>query len=299
MTLDILIPFYGRPDQFTMAIESVLAQSSPNWRLTVVDDRNPDLAPGQWVETMTDPRVTYLRNAENLGVSGNFRRCVDLMREEFAVIMGCDDVMLPDFVRRFEELTTQFPQAVMIQPGVRVINDMGVVSRPLPDRVKDLYRPAGTGPRLLSGEPLAMSLARGNWAYFPSLIWRVAVIQEVGFRDDLEVALDLALLLEISARGGNLLLDDRVVFEYRRHLGSVSSFTATDGSRFVEERSVLWDAADRFDSLGWRRASRVARRYFSSRLNALSVWPRAVRTATRRDRSILANHILGRAQVTP
>lgn len=297
MTLEIFMPFYGRADQFEIAVASVIAQSNPDWRLTVVDDRNPDPAPGQWVEAMTDPRIRYLKNPENLGVSGNFRRCVELMSEEFAVIMGCDDVMLPDFVSRFVELSAQFPEASIIQPGVRVIDDTGSVALPLADRVKGFYRPRGSGPRLLGGEHLATSLARGNWAYFPSLIWRVEVIQEIGFRDDLEVALDLALLLEIAARDGQLLLDDLPVFEYRRHLGSVSSFTATDGSRFVEERDVLWNAADRFSALGWSRAARVARHYVSSRLNAVSVWPRAVRTATPADRRVLANHILGRPQV--
>ncbi len=290
------MPFYGDVDQFQTAVRSVLAQTSGDWRLTIVDDVYPDPAPGEWARALDDPRVRYLRNESNLGVAGNFQRCVELMSETHAVIMGGDDVMLPGFVERVHELVAAYPEADIIQPGVGVIDSSGSAARPLPDRVKELYRPRGPRPRELAGEELAASLLRGNWAYFPSLVWRTATITEIGFRPDLRVALDLALLLQIVARGGRLVLDDRVVFLYRRHLASVSSFSATDGSRFIEERDVLWEAADTFAAMGWARAARIGRRYLSSRLNALSVFPRALRSATADDRRVLLDHILGRPQ---
>jgi glycosyltransferase involved in cell wall biosynthesis len=290
------MPFYGRIDHFKFAVESVLAQEDPAWRLTIVDDQYPDPEAAEWARALSDPRVTYLRNNKNLGVSGNFQHCVDLMTGEFSVIMGCDDKMLPGFVGRVGELVARFPEVSLIQPGVRVIDQDGRPVVPLADRVKALYRPRGTKPRVLTGRELATSLARGNWAYFPSLVWRVSVIQAIGFRSDLEVALDLHLLLTIAGSNGALLVDDDVVFEYRRHGGSVSSFTATDGTRFLEEADVLRGAASAFDRLGWQSAARVARRHLSSRLNALSVLPRALRSASPAQRSVVVRHILGRPQ---
>jgi glycosyltransferase involved in cell wall biosynthesis len=294
MTLDILMPFYGRVDQFKLAVESVLAQSNGDWRLTIIDDSYPDQAPGVWASHIADARVRYLRNDTNLGVSGNFRRCVRLMEQEHAVIMGCDDIMLPEFVNRFAELSARFPGVAIIQPGVAVINDQGRLSTPLADRVKSFYRPAVTGAHLLGGERLATSLSRGNWAYFPSLVWSVPLIREIGFRNDLEVALDLALLLEITARGGELVLDDLPVFQYRRHEASVSAFTAADGTRFIEEREVLLAAAARFTAMGWRRAARAANLHLSSRLNAASVLLRAGSGVSASDRRLLVGHVLGR-----
>lgn len=93
MTLDIMMPFYGRFDHFREAVQSVLAQSDPDWRLVIVDDVYPDLAPGEWAAAIDDPRVHYRRNAVNLGVGGNFRECVRLIENERAVLMGCDDRM--------------------------------------------------------------------------------------------------------------------------------------------------------------------------------------------------------------
>src|SRR5690606_4303199 len=118
----------------------------------------------------------------------------------------------------------------------------GVPSLPLADRVKSLYRPRGTGAREYSGERLATSLIRANWTYFPSLIWRVSLIREIGFRLDLNVVQDLAMLVEITKRGGTLILDSEVAFNYRRHATSVSAVKGNDGSKFIQERAVFYEA---------------------------------------------------------
>jgi len=176
-----MMPFYGRFDHFKAAVESVLAQTDPDWRLVIVDDVYPDLAPGEWAKSLGDPRVTYIRNEQNLRPSKNYRKCVSLMQTEFAVLMGCDDIMLPNYVRRVHELIEQFPDADIVQPGVQVIDGEGTVYRPLGDRVKALYRFRGTGARRYAGERLATSLLRGNWTYFPSLVWRVEQLKQHGY----------------------------------------------------------------------------------------------------------------------
>jgi len=294
MPLDIMMPFYGRFDHFKVAVNSVLAQSDPDWRLVIVDDVYPDMAPGEWADSLDDPRVTYLRNEKNLGVSRNYRKCVDLMQSEFGMLMGCDDVLLPGFVAKFHELSAKFPSADIIQPGVSVIDGDGAPSRPLADRVKDYYRFNGRGARAYSGEELATSLLRGNWTYFPSLIWRAEVIREIGFRLDLNVVQDLAMLLEITKRGGTLVLDDEIVFNYRRHATSVSSVKGNDGSKFIQERTVFAEAGRDMAAMGWSKAARVARRHLSSRLNAMTELPGAIAARDVLGRRVLTAHILGR-----
>ncbi|MDQ1597778.1 MAG: hypothetical protein QOI70_1202, partial [Microbacteriaceae bacterium] len=90
-----MMPFYGRFDHFREAVKSVLTQTDPDWRLTILDDVYPDLAPGEWAKAIVDPRVTYLRNDTNLRPSRNYNKAVSLATGTFVVIMGCDDVMLP------------------------------------------------------------------------------------------------------------------------------------------------------------------------------------------------------------
>lgn len=286
------MPFWGRPDHFRLAVESVLAQDDPDWRLTILDDQYPDLEPGRWAQSLGDPRIRYLRNDENLKPSRNYNKSITLATAEFMTIMGCDDIMLPGYVRRVAELRAQFPDADIIQPGVRVIDENGTVVRPLTDRVKAVYRFGGTGAREYRGERLATSLLRGNWTYFPSLAWRTTRL-EGGFRTDLDVVQDLAMLLEITKAGGSLVLDDTVVFEYRRHSASLSAVTGTDGSKFRQERTLFLESAAASDDLGWRRARRAALNHLTSRLNALTELPGALRHRNTVGRSTLTRHVLG------
>jgi glycosyltransferase involved in cell wall biosynthesis len=287
-----MMPFYGRPDHFRQAVESVLAQTDPDWRLTIIDDVYPDPAPGEWASAIDDPRVTYIRNETNLRPSRNYNKSIGLTREPFVVIMGCDDIMLPGYVKRAHELIAEFPGADVIQPGVSVIDENGVASRPLADVVKGWYRFGGTGARAFSGEKLAVSLLRGNWTYFPSLIWRTERLAPTGFRTDLDVVQDLAMLMQITQAGGTLVLDDQVVFSYRRHSTSVSAVTGPDGSKFGQERTLFTEVAADAAARGWGRAARAARLHLSSRLNALTELPGAVRARNAEGRRALLRHVL-------
>jgi len=291
--LEIFMPFWGRVDHFKLAVESLLAQTDPDWRLTIVDDRYPDDEPQRWIAELGDPRIRYLRNDENLGVSRNYVKCVALAEAEFLVIFGCDDVMRPGYIARVKQLLAEYPEVAVIQPGARVIDGDGREYLPLPDRMKRYYRPRGTGVRVLAGERLARSLLRGNWTYFPSLVWRTELLRRYGFDQDLNVVQDLIMLLDIAADGGTMVLDDDPVFTYRRHSGSVSSATAVDGTRFAQERALFDQSAELFGGKGWARAARAARWHISSRLHALSMLPAAIRRRDGRGVRILLAHARG------
>lgn len=286
-----MMPFYGRFDHFRDAVESVRAQSDPDWRLVVVDDVYPDFEPGRWLQGLGDRRITYLRNTENLRPSRNYNKCIGLMESEFAVLMGCDDVMRPNYVAKVKDLIARHPDAAIIQPGVAVIDEHGAPSTPLADRVKALYRFGGHGARTYAGERLATSLLRGNWTYFPSLAWRVAELRERRFRTDLDVVQDLAMLMAITMDGGSLVLDDDVCFDYRRHSTSVSAVTGPDGSKFRQESTLFAEVATACEALGWRRAARAARVHLTSRLNALTELPGALRAGDPEGRRVLLHHV--------
>ena len=266
------MPFYGRFDHLRHAVESVLAQNDPDWRLTVVDDVYPDPAPGEWVAAIADDRVRYVRNRENLRPSRNYNACVAMTDAEHIVLMGCDDVMLPGYVERVSRLLREHPDVDLLQPGVEVIDEDGRGVAPLPDRIKRMLMPAAG---LLDGERLASSLLRGNWTYFPSLVWRRAHLLD-GFREDLDVVQDLAMIMRIVQAGGRMLLDDEVVFQYRRHSSSVSAVTGPDGTKFLQEARLFGELIDSLARQGWRRAARTARIHATSRLNALTEVPHAL-----------------------
>lgn len=292
--VDVLLPFYGDVAQFRQAVDSVLSQSYGDFTLICVDDCYPSFEPRDWLLSLKDPRVRYVRNEVNLGVARNFNRCLELASAPRFVMIGGDDVMLADYLETVMRIAGRHPDAVVIQPGVEVIDEAGRPVRPLPDRIKAMIRPRVDGAeRVLRGEQLAVSLTRADWAYFPSLLWSTQAARRHGFDEQYAIALDLALLLDLALDGGALVITDDVCFRYRRHSSSVSSAGADDGIRFAQERALLDDYAARFSRVGWNAAAGVARRKFIPRLSAGSSALSAALAGRPRDSWRLLRYVFG------
>jgi glycosyltransferase involved in cell wall biosynthesis len=296
VTVDVLLPYYGDVAMMQQAVESILGQTSSDWTLTVIDDGYPDESiPGYFAAlSVQDSRITYLRNEQNLGANGNYRKALTFVRHELAVVMGADDVMLKNYIETVVAAHEQFPSAQIIQPGVEVIDEHNQPRMGLADRMKRVYAPRVRGRRLLSGEPLAISLIRGNWLYFPSICWKSDTLVATNFRDGLNVVQDLALALDLIKGGGGLVVDSSVCFQYRRHRQSDSAWRALEGTRFIEERQFFTAMADEFTAIGWRRAARTSRLHLSSRLNAATLLPKAWQTKQHQGVRNLREHVLAR-----
>jgi GT2 family glycosyltransferase len=294
VTFDIMLPFYGDVSLMRQTVRSVQALDDPDWRLTVVDDCYPDDSVPDWFASLDDERISYQRNEHNLGINANFSRCVELAERDHVVIIGSDDIMLPGYLTTVKSVLADCPDATIVQPGVDIVDAQGNPSRSLVDDTKQrFYRPKFTGRTVLSGEPLAVSLLRGNWLYFPALCWRTKAVQSVGFRPGLRIVQDLALVIDLVQQGATLAVDDTVCFHYRRHEASVSSQGAVASSRFVEERNYFLEVADRMRAQGWPRAARVAHNHVSSRLHALTLLPGALRGGQKDGARALARHAFG------
>jgi len=299
VTVDVLLPYYGDVAMMKQAVESVLGQTSSDWTLTVIDDGYPDESiPGYFgALAAQDSRITYVRNEQNLGANLNYRKALTFVRHELAVVMGADDVMLKNYVETVVAAHEQFPSAQIIQPGVEVIDEHNQPVMGLVDRMKRFYAPRvhnSHGRRLLSGEPLAVSLIRGNWLYFPSVCWKSDTLVATNFREGLNVVQDLALTLDLIKAGGCLVIDSTVCFQYRRHRESDSSWRALEGTRFIEEREFFTCMAEEFAAIGWRRAARSSLLHLSSRLNAATLLPRAWRAKQHQGVRNLREHVLSR-----
>lgn len=293
-TIDIIMPFYGDPGQFKEAVLSVIAQDDPDWRLVVLDDCYPRWNPTDWVLALGDPRVVLERNPENLGVSRTFDRCIDLAENRYVAIPGCDDRLLPGYVGEVRELIERFDGPEYVQPSVRVIDESGDVALPLADRIKGFVRPRLDGPTTLSGDALATTLMRGNWTYFPAICWRADTLRRFRFTDRYEIVMDLALQLDILLDGGRMAISTTPSFEYRRHSASASSYTASDGTRFLEERDFYRSISRRLRDAGWHRAARAATWRVTSRLNALSKVPGALVHGRWSAVALLLGHVVAR-----
>ncbi|PZR54345.1 glycosyltransferase family 2 protein [Xylanimonas oleitrophica] len=293
MPLDIMLPYWGDPAILKKTVESVFAQTSDDWRLTVVDDAYPDLTVKEWFATIDDPRVRYVRKEQNEGITANYRTCLELATQDYMMFLGSDDMLLPNFVEVVTAAVAAHPGVDVVQPGVQVIDEHDRVVRTLVDEVKQcVTMPRGSGTRVVGGESLATSLLHADWMYWPSLVFRTETVRRTPFRDGFPLIQDLALVIDMILAGGRMLLLPAVCFSYRRHQASASSATLLDGRRFQGERDYFAFAAQQMREHGWRRAERAARLHVTSRLHALTLLPRAVRERGASPRPLL-RHAFG------
>ncbi|WP_312181685.1 glycosyltransferase [Arthrobacter sp.] len=273
--IDVLLPYYGNVDHLKTATESVLKQDYPSWRLIVLDDAYPDEEPARWFASMSDSRVTYIQNGTNLGANRNFQKALDLAEAPIVVIMGADDVMLPAYLRTVSAALVAHPECAVVQPGVDVIDYNGDRISTVTDIVKWLAAPSPRPELTICGQDMATSLLHAGWHYFPALAWRTETIQKFGFKQEYDVVQDLALLMDIAASGGSMVVVRDIVFQYRRHPQSDSSVRAGDGRRFTEEKAFFRCEAKRFRTMGWGKAALAADLHWTSRLHALLLLARA------------------------
>ncbi|MET0862052.1 MAG: glycosyltransferase [Microbacterium sp.] len=283
MTIEIFVPYWGDPDLLYATVDSVRAQRDPDWRLVVIDDCYPDDSVATHFASLEDERVVYTRNNVNLGITENYREAIRRATSDYIVILGCDDLLHPDYLDVVRRTITAVPHADVIQPGVVVIDEHGRHIAPLVDRVKQgLLAPrGGDGIAVLTGEQMATSLIRGDWLYWPSLAFRTATLKRIDFREGLPIIQDLALLMDVAFDGGTLAYNPAIAFSYRRHGGSASQKTLLDGRRFRDERTYYAQARELAASKGWRRTAATARLRAMSRLHGLSELPGVIRHGTR------------------
>lgn len=263
--IDILLTYWGDPELFRKTVESILAQTTPHWRLLIFDDHYPSDEAQKYIKNLGDKRIVYHRHKKNIGITANFNYAVQKATAPYCVLIGCDDIMLPNYVERALET---IGNADFYQPGVHSIDKNDRVYLPLTDLVKRLLRPSKPG--IYSGEKLAVSLSHGNWLYFPSIMWRTNTIKQYGFNEAYKIAEDLDLVFKIIANDGTLMLDNEIAFHYRRFAESLSSKERVkSGVRFDEEVDVYSKAAHSLQKLGWHKAARAARMRITSRINQL------------------------------
>ena len=276
MALDIALPFYGDVAFMKQTVQSILNQTDTNWRLVVVDDGYPDESIPGWFQSLGDTRIEYQRNTKNLGANGNFQKCLGLLSADYCLVMGADDLLEPDFVSCINQVLDLNPGIAMIHPGVKVIDENNFEISTRSDQVKRSIWQSQAVSKILKGEPLATSLMKGNWMYFPSIVWKTKTIQEIGFRPGFHVCQDLGLAMDLIMQGGEMALIEDEIFRYRRHQESDSFVKAINGERFKDEKHFFNVMASDLRKIGWRKATKAAKLHTTSRLHAASLIPKCI-----------------------
>jgi len=126
--VSVVLPTYNGSRYLRESIDSILAQSYPNWELILVDDCSGD-------ETnaicrhycMVDPRVSLIRNKRNLRLPASLNRGFAASAGELLVWTSDDNRMLPDFMKTFVAVFDDDPDLCLAYSDYEKIDDSGNV----------------------------------------------------------------------------------------------------------------------------------------------------------------------------
>lgn len=105
--ISVVLPTYNRVGTLRRAVESVLRQTFERIELIVVDDCSTDSS-GEYLASITDPRVRIIRHEQNRGGNAARNTGIKAARAELIAFQDSDDEwLIMKLERQYEELNRQ------------------------------------------------------------------------------------------------------------------------------------------------------------------------------------------------
>ena len=124
--VSVCIPAYNNEDTIEDAIRSVLGQTYEAVEVVVVDDCSLD-GTAAIVEKLQkeDGRVRFLRNEKNLGMVGNWNKCLWETRGSYVKLLCGDDILYPCSIEKEVRALQNNPDVNLVMSDTALIDMEG------------------------------------------------------------------------------------------------------------------------------------------------------------------------------
>ena len=229
--VSVVIPAYNRVATICAAVESVLSQSYGDFEILVVDDGSSDGTMSALAD-MTDPRLRFLANPCNMGVSAARNAGIRNARGTWVAFQDSDDEWMPrKLEKQMMRIAALGPDCVGGYCGMTIVGSAsGLPAGTLPER----YYPDET---LGSREGNILSaLLRTSLISTQTLVARHDLLTQIGgFDEALPALVDWDCVLRLAQMGPFAFVDEPLVRQYF----SENSITRSREKRaFARERIV-------------------------------------------------------------
>jgi len=174
--ISVTIPVFNRAHLVGKTIECILGQSFTDLDLLIVDDASQD----DTVEVARryaghDPRVRVVVNPQNLGLTRNWNKCLELAQGPLVHIMQSDDLIDADYLGLVSDVFDQYPDLGFAAATCRYIDaDDNVIGSNLPVESR-LYA---------AGDEAVTALLTGGFPHVSSIVMRRACYDRLGKIDE-------------------------------------------------------------------------------------------------------------------
>jgi glycosyltransferase involved in cell wall biosynthesis len=251
--VSFVVPTYNVAGFLPDCLKSILDQTAGvDYEVVLIDDASTDQTE-QVARSFTDPRIRYIRHAENEGHAATINEAMSLARGALIARIDSDDRYRPDFLARVLPIFERFPDVGVVFGNVELIDESGSVSASEPD----------TGsPRCDARGNVLVRLLEKNFICAATVIGRreawlatLPVPEWLAFHD--------WYFTLLMARRWNFYHVDRVLADYRVH---ASNYHTTIVKNRTEEPSIFWLIDRVFDSPEHDSAVEAAKRQARNRI---------------------------------
>src|SRR5215207_6948796 len=227
--VSVIVPAYDTAPFIAETLDSVLAQTYPDYEIVVVNDGSPDTDELERVLAPYFEHIVYVRQ-ENRGLSGARNTAIRASRAPLLALLDSDDVWLPDYLAVQVEAMERDPSVDVLYPNALVFGDDAHAGREYMEICPS------------EGEVTFESLVTQRCNVFICATARREAVERAGmFDESLRSIEDFDLWLRIVKGGGRIAYHRRVLARYRRRAGSLSANPAA----MYEKALVVFDKAGR------------------------------------------------------
>jgi glycosyltransferase involved in cell wall biosynthesis len=211
---------YKRPDLLREAVQSVLSQEYKNFRLIIGNDNPLETVSFESLNIEEDSRVEILNYKKNIGEVRSMNFMLSMVRSEWFSWLADDDVLHPQFISKFIEITKNNKKkdiSAILCDYIEAENSINFTNNAIVSEVSKYYEFESFFRDFFSRKIKII----GVYGFL-----KTEVVKEIGglkaFVTDLPYYGDTGFLLELLEKG-TIIFNQSQLFLLRRHDGSVSS----------------------------------------------------------------------------
>lgn len=117
--LTIAIPTFNRKEKLERCLESVIQQANDESIEVLVSDNASNDGTEHYMNLFVKvhPQVKYFKNESNLGPDRNFLNCYERATGDYVLLIGDDDILMPEALRAILEALCLHPVFVHLNTG--------------------------------------------------------------------------------------------------------------------------------------------------------------------------------------
>lgn len=128
-TITVTIPSYNKEKYIDRCISGILANKEYIDEIILVDNCSTDKT--FELAKKYEPQIKCYQNQSNLGMSGNWNRCIDLCKTDWLMIFHADDEMLPNSMIKYLEFIEKYPSVGFVHAAAYTMTEGNESSKKL------------------------------------------------------------------------------------------------------------------------------------------------------------------------